>query len=190
MVVAAIVVAVETVITLSIAGTDVDGLATALRVTARSTFVLFLMAFAASASVTLWGSQWAKWLLRNRKHLGLSAALSHGVHAILIVWNAVERDLNPVTRFFQAALPGYIAFLVLAITSIKSVRSGIGARRWKRLHRGGMYIIWIVFVNAYVRSAIDDAFFIVPAVAALGVGLIRMLAWQKRRARQARRAVA
>jgi len=74
--------------------------------------------------------------------------------------------------------------IIDAITGAGGARLGIGL-----VHSTGMYIIWIVFVNAYIGSALDDIVFLIPVVAALLVGVLRLAAWHQRKARRAARAV-
>lgn len=48
------------------------------RVTARTSGVWFMLAFAATPLVALRPTSTTKWLLRNRRYLGLAMAVSHG----------------------------------------------------------------------------------------------------------------
>ena len=56
-----------------------------IRFTARSSLVLFCLAFGAAALARLWPNAWTRWLRRNRRALGVSFAASHGLHAAAIV---------------------------------------------------------------------------------------------------------
>src|SRR5262245_9536987 len=66
-------------------GTGQPGLSAGIRWTARSSLVFFLPTFVASALVSLHPAPATKWLLRNRRYLGLSLAVSHGFHLFLIL---------------------------------------------------------------------------------------------------------
>jgi len=57
----------------------------AIRITARTSCILFLAAFIAASFRRLNSSVFAKWLRANRRYLGLSMAVSHGFHAIAII---------------------------------------------------------------------------------------------------------
>ena len=63
----------------------VDALRSAIRVTARTSFALFLLTFLASSLATLVPTGRTKALLRERRFLGLSFAFSHLVHGVLIL---------------------------------------------------------------------------------------------------------
>ncbi|MCP5853887.1 hypothetical protein NL323_28555, partial [Klebsiella pneumoniae] len=61
-----------------------DGLRSAIRATARSSFALFLMTFLASTLVALLPGPSSRRVLRERRFLGLAFAFSHTVHGLLI----------------------------------------------------------------------------------------------------------
>lgn len=63
---------------------DPDGLRSAIRATARSSFALFLLAFLASSLVTLLPGTASRRILQERRYLGLAFAFSHTVHGVLI----------------------------------------------------------------------------------------------------------
>ncbi len=97
-----------------------EGSRAAIRVTARTSFLLFLAAFTASSFASLLPGPFTRFLLRERRIIGLSFAFSHLLHAVAITSFGV---LNPAfwpARSALANLPGtvgYIAILALAITS-------------------------------------------------------------------------
>lgn len=62
-----------------------EGARAAIRFTARTSLVLFLLAFTASALHRFWLCGVTVWLRRNRRYLGLSFAGSHLVHAVAIL---------------------------------------------------------------------------------------------------------
>ena len=70
---------------LFVIGWDTDGYRMVIRATARTSLVLFLAAFAASAAFKLWPGPVTRWLRRNRRQLGLGFAMSHLIHALAIM---------------------------------------------------------------------------------------------------------
>src|SRR5579862_5883945 len=64
---------------------EVDGIRLVIRATARTSLLLFTLAFSAGALATLWPSGWTRWQRRNRRYLGLSFAVSHALHAAAIM---------------------------------------------------------------------------------------------------------
>ncbi|MDJ0650455.1 MAG: hypothetical protein QNJ60_17310 [Xenococcaceae cyanobacterium MO_188.B19] len=66
-------------------GINEQSMRIAIRLTARISCILFLLAFSASSLRRIKSNKLTQWLLRNRRYLGLSMAVSHGFHAIAII---------------------------------------------------------------------------------------------------------
>src|SRR5471030_2688549 len=64
---------------------EVDGVRMVIRFTARTSLLLFCLAFSAAALARLWPNGWTRWQRRNRRYLGVTFAASHGIHAVAIV---------------------------------------------------------------------------------------------------------
>jgi methionine sulfoxide reductase heme-binding subunit len=118
--------------------------------------VLFSLAFVASSlnSLTRWRG--ARWLLRNRKYLGLAFAASHTVHAGFIVSYAAIAPAD----FWAGRTPvglvvgtlAYLLLLAMVVTSFDGPRRRLGARAWKILHTTGMYLFWVVFLFSFAAK--------------------------------------
>ena len=65
-------------------GPDAEGVRQLIRVTARSSCVLFLLAFTASVAARRWPGSLTRWQLANRRQIGLGFAVSHTIHAAAI----------------------------------------------------------------------------------------------------------
>jgi sulfoxide reductase heme-binding subunit YedZ len=74
---------------LAAAGTGEEGVRMLIRATARSTAVLFLIAFLARPLRQLWRSEPTAFALKTRRYFGVSAAASHAIHLAAIVWLSV-----------------------------------------------------------------------------------------------------
>ena len=61
-----------------------EGVRASIRLTARTTALLLLVVFPASALLRRWPGSATRWIVRNRRYLGLSLAVSHGYHALFI----------------------------------------------------------------------------------------------------------
>ncbi|EMR47468.1 ferric reductase domain-containing protein [Pseudomonas putida LS46] len=86
---------------------DPDGLRSAIRATARSSFALFLLAFLASSLVTLLPGTSSRRILQERRYLGLAFAFSHTVHGVLIYRYAQQfPELFWAGRTLTSSLPG------------------------------------------------------------------------------------
>lgn len=129
----------------------VDALRSAIRVTARTSFALFLATFLASSLAALVPGKFTRGLLRERRFLGLAFAFSHAVHAVLIIlypetfWNG---------RSAAANIPGsvgYVFIVLLTMTSFPYAVKLLGARVWKGLHSTGTWVIAGVFLLSFYK---------------------------------------
>ncbi len=123
-----------TALVLALQAQPVEGLRSAIRATARSSFALFLAAFLASSLATLVPGPGTRALLRERRYLGLAFAFSHAVHALLILayWK-----LFPETfwsgRSVAANIPGSIGYLFILLLTLTSFRTPSPTARPTRL---------------------------------------------------------
>lgn len=156
----------------------VDGLRSAIRATARSSFVLFLAAFTASAFAVLVPSPLSKALVRERRFIGLAFAFSHLIHAVLIYFYG---QLN--TEFWPARtvvnnIPGgtgYAFIVLMALTSFKGPARLIGRTAWKVLHTTGMWVIAAVFIYSNFKRIPMSDWYVVPFAIACGAVAIRLV---------------
>jgi sulfoxide reductase heme-binding subunit YedZ len=172
---------VMTAVLLAVYGTGEPGVRVMIRATARTSVVLFTAAFTASSAVRLWPRPFTKWLLRNRRYLGLSFAVSHAVHLLFII------DAAAVMGFLQvnavALIGGGIAYVfiaAMAATSNDRAVAWLGHRRWQRLHRIGAYFIWFIFLQTYLPRAVMESIAYAPVALLLIAGLaVRIAAWRR-----------
>ena len=146
-----------------------------LRVTALVSATFFLSAFTASAWQRL-PTPTTRWLLRNRRYLGLSFAASHLAHGLAIL--ALARRIPGGWRAFPPpTLAGggaaYVFIAAMAATSNDRAVAALG-RWWHRLHTTGAYVLWFIFTFTYAGSAAVSpyhALLTAAFVAALGLRL-------------------
>jgi sulfoxide reductase heme-binding subunit YedZ len=168
-----------------------EGLRMALRFTARTSFVLFLLAFSASSLRRLWPNARTQWLLRNRRYLGLSFAASHAMHAAAIIAFAVAaplafRDATSAATFIFGGI-GYAFIIALAATSFDRTAAAIGPRAWKILHKAGVFYIWAQFSASFLKHHDGTAVYwlflgLVAAAMALRIGVWLLQRFQPARA--------
>jgi sulfoxide reductase heme-binding subunit YedZ len=172
------------------AGGGVDGVRLAIRTTARTSLVLFLMAFTASSLHQLAPSAFSAWQLRNRRYLGLAFAFSHFVHAIVIFMLyradvALFWTLTNVMTFFTGGL-AYVFIALMAATSFDWAVAWMGARRWKMLHKVGAWYIWISFVFTFGKRIPGNSVYWIPVAILMVAALIRVAVyWRARRSARA-----
>jgi hypothetical protein len=168
---ATLVVVAASAATLGVYGAGEEGIRAVIRLTARTSFVLFTTAFAASALARRWPGPATRWMLANRRQIGVSFAASHLVHLVAIL--ALSR-LTPVfsdATVLIAAL-GYVAIAAMTATSFDRTAAWLGPRRWRRLHLTAGYYIWAVFLASYLPRTIIES----PAYAPFVVVLLAVLA--------------
>lgn len=148
----------------------------AVRLTARTSVTLFLAAFTAAALFRLWPNAWTRWQRQNRRYLGVSFAVSHGVHLAAIFWlqhvRPVEfaRDVTAIT-WIGGGL-AYVFIAAMTVTSFDRTAQMIGPRAWKILHTVGSYYIWLIFANSYIGRALAMPEYIpAAAIVVLALGL-------------------
>ena len=131
-------------------GFDVEAVRAVIRATARTSALLFGLAFSASALVTFWPNAWTRWQRRNRRQLGVTFAASHGLHAVAI---AAFAKMDPAS--FAAATNlasyifggiGYAVIVAMTATSFDRTAAAIGPKAWRVLHLWGGYYLWVQFV--------------------------------------------
>jgi len=159
-------------------GGGATGARAAIRLSARTSLALFTLAFIASSLRLLWPSPLSRWLLANRRYLGVSFAASHAIHLLAILAllrMAADFRLDPVT-----AIAGGLAYVFLAAmtaTSFDRSAAWLGPRRWRLLHKTGMYYCWFIFFVSFTPRAMVEPVLYVPLVATLIAALgLRLMA--------------
>jgi sulfoxide reductase heme-binding subunit YedZ len=166
-------------------GTGEDALRSGLRTTARLGAIVFSVVFAASSLNALFRTAWSRWLLRNRRYLGLGFGVIHLGHGALIVLLAV---LHPVS--FQASTDavgliggsvGYVVVILMMATSFDGAVRLLGRRRWQALHKVGMYVLWGIFVFTYAPLAALAPRYIPFALIVLAAFAVRVVVFFRQR---------
>ena len=160
---------------------EVEGVRMVIRFTARSSLLLFCLAFSAAALARLWPNAWTKWQRRNRRYLGVSFAASHGLHAVAI---AVFARMDPAGFADATNLASYVfggigyAFIVaMTATSFDRTAAAIGPRAWRILHLSGGYYLWFQFMVSFGKRIPGMplySLFLVPLLVVMALRLIAM----------------
>ena len=168
---------------LFVLGWDTDGYRMVIRATARTSLVLFLAAFAASAAFKLWPGPFTRWLRRNRRQLGLGFAMSHFIHALVIIalWKTDPGTFWVLTNPKSIVTGGtaYVFIALLAATSFDRMVKALGPKAWGRLHWLGAWFIAISFINANGKRIPLNALYALPVALVLAVIILRIAAWRR-----------
>lgn len=160
-----------------------------IRFTARMSLALFLTAFLASTIARLWPGANSRWLIANRRALGLGFAWSHLIHAgalaflynadVTLFWSLT----NPVTVAGGTITYAFIA--ALAFTSFDGAVRALGPQRWRRLHSTGTWIIWLVFLISNAKRIPMSTGYIVPSIILIAALVLRVYAARRARSMRA-----
>lgn len=163
---------------------DIDGLRQVIRATARTSLVLFALAFSAAALAQLLPSEATGWQRRNRRYLGVSFAASHFIHlGALVVLARVDADLFwKLTNLTNIALAGtaYLFLAAMTATSFDRTAAWLGPRAWRLLHLVGGWYIWISFAVAVGKRLGQGPLYWAMMALVIAVAIARLIAMSRR----------
>jgi methionine sulfoxide reductase heme-binding subunit len=162
---------------------DTEGARMVIRFTARSSLLLFSLAFSAAALRRLWPNGWTRWQLRNRRQFGLAFAASHGLHALALM--AFAR-LDPMAFAAATSLAsylfggiGYAVIVAMTVTSFDRSAAALGQRGFRLLHRIGGYYLLVQFGVSFgmrIPGKPNYALFLIPLAATLVLRIAAFMA--------------
>lgn len=159
-------------------GFDMETLQTQIQVSARASFVLFIITFSSYPIFKISERNITKWFMFNRKYFGVTFALIHFYHLGLLVIknNIFEPVFSQINLSFL--ISGIITYMFIAfmlLTSLPKVSDNLSEKQWPRLHIIGGYIILTVFTVLYVRLALADKIYLPFVIMALFVWFLRLI---------------
>jgi len=118
------------------------------------------LAFVATPMTQLLPGNLSKWLLRNRRYLGLSFAAGFGWQAVFIgvllalhnpyYWDEMHNDVDLFLR-----MASYIFLLAMTVTSFFPVRRRMRAEHWRWLQLVGIWYFWAAIWVSYAPMALS-----------------------------------
>ena len=156
----------------------------------RASVPWLYLAFAASSLAAIFPSKASRWLLRNRRYIGLCFAVGMVWQLVFILWFVgVHWDyyLENAYAFVDIAvqIPGYVILTLMAVTSFRPGRDKLSARQWRILHKTGIYFLWATVYSTYWNELYYyddiqriDHFYYWAGFVAMGA---RILAWSLKR---------
>lgn len=149
----------------------------------RCALPFFLLAFTASSAARLWPGKATGWLLANRRYLGLAFAFGMAWHLTFVGYLTAMFGY-PLNRTFTVLdFTGVTFLLALTLTSSGRAVRSLGGANWKRLHRAGVYVIWLLSTYIFFEFAKEhgDLFDFGALAMMLAAWLVRVAAWWRRR---------
>jgi hypothetical protein len=148
----------------------------------RCALPLFLVAFTASSLAILWPSAFTRWLLANRRYIGLAFAAAMAWHfgfVAYLIW-MFGNPLNFKATAFD--LIGLTFLLLMTATSFRPVARHMSRTAWRRLHKTGVYVIWLLATELYFHAfRFGDTRDRIYLGLLLAAGAVRAAAWAKKR---------
>jgi sulfoxide reductase heme-binding subunit YedZ len=158
-------------------GVDEGSLGVILRISARLALLIYLLVFIARPLRDLSVNPLSRNLLRNRRLIGIAFAAIMMAHLILLI----ARNGFPADIFGMIV---YLFIVLMLITSFNKPTAALGPKRWKLLHRTGLYVIGIALAQAQFRRVLqgqdNPVHLILSALILIAIG-IRVAAWIKHR---------
>ncbi len=159
-----------------------DGTRAAIAWSAKISFVLFCLAFAASAAHLRIRNSLSFWWLMNRKYFGISFAINHLLHlSFLVILQQVFHpvfDLAAGTSLVAGGL-AYLFIVLMLLTSFEAFSKYLSQRNWKLLHTIGGYWIWLIFMSTYFKKVMNVGVAFLPFVLILIFVLLLRIFKQK-----------
>jgi sulfoxide reductase heme-binding subunit YedZ len=187
----------------TMAGTDLSsgpGVSSMIQLSVRCAIPWLYLAFAASSVHILFPGLFSRWLLRNRKIMGMCLAVAMAWQLLFILWmvgiysDYYVEEVYVFTDVLEGVV-GYAFLIAMTVTTFKFGRSRITPKQWKLLHRTGLYVIWgyawvVYWYEIFYYDSPDAVDYIYYWTGTLAWGL-RIAAWTKKQFQQsATRAVA
>ena len=159
-----------------------DSILLLLRVTARVSFVFFLCAFVAPALARLWPGSFARWLDAKRRAWVLLFAASHTVHLAFIICLVNNLGARQFVRnlHLHGIIVGGGAFVLIYLLAVAALfPNGVKPLQSPRFQAFAYYLFWLIFAIAFGGSVMKAWFYVVLALAAVAVLVVRLVAAQR-----------
>lgn len=132
-------------------GADVSAM---VQLSVRCAVPLLFLVFAASSIQRLFPGPFGRWLLRNRKYLGLAFAAAMAWQALFILWLVIGYTEYYVSEVYVLrdaieGVVGYTFLLAMTVTSFQRTRKLLQPRQWRLLHLSGIYFLWAYAFSTY-----------------------------------------
>ena len=167
-----------------------EGVSSMIQLSVRCSVPWLYLAFVASSIQVLFPSAASRWLMRNRRLIGLCFAAGMAWQLTFILWMVIlywGYYVGEVYLFADVAvqIPGYVLLIAMTLTSFKPLRRKLSAAQWRRLHKGSIYFLWGTVWSTYWYELyyyeeiqpIDYVYY----WAGFAVWGIRLWAWSKKR---------
>jgi methionine sulfoxide reductase heme-binding subunit len=145
----------------------------------------FVVAFTASSLATLWPSRTTRWLLSNRRYIGLTFAVGMAWHLSFVAYSfwLFGNRLNATATALDVI--GLTFLVLMTLTSFRWSARRLSAANWRRLHKTGAYVIWLLATDIYLGNVRGgaDLLHLTGLAVLVAAWLLRVAAWTRQRLR-------
>ena len=164
-----------------------ENILTSLRFSSLTTAIPFLLIFVAQP-LTAISDEIGQWLQTNRRYLWLILTISHLIHLYQIV---LYYQLGESCSLIVWGITAPLWLIMVAFSAVELMKpqlfdsfyQGDGSRALRRLHRMGIWYVWLVFTVAFGLGAMAKhiPFYNVPALVLFLAGAIMYgIGWWRR----------
>lgn len=130
------------------------GVSEMIQLSVRCAVPLLYLTFAASALQIVYPTTFSRWLLKNRKYMGLCFAAAMAWQLFFILWMVLifsDYYIEEVYVLRDAieGVGGYLFLIAMTITSFKFARKRMSPKNWRLLHKTGIYFLWAYAFSVY-----------------------------------------
>jgi hypothetical protein len=131
-----------------------DGISAMIQYSVRWAVPLIFLITATSAVARLFPSTVTRWLLRNRRYVGLAFATAMAWQGAFIFWISVGHPEHYYSNIYflrdeLEGSSGYLFLMAMIVTSFPFGRRYLSAAHWRVLHRSGVYFLWAYPFSVY-----------------------------------------
>jgi len=115
-----------------------------------------IAAFLASSLVRLWPGRATRWLVSNRRYVGLAFAAGMLWHFAFVGYFFYQFGNRLNARDLTLDLIGLLFLLAMTATSFAPVRRKMPPAHWHRLHKAGIYALWFLPTFFFLDDLLRD----------------------------------
>lgn len=170
-------------------GEDISSL---IQLSVRCSVPWLYLAFAASSLQSLFPGACSRWLMRNRRIIGLCFASGMAWQLTFILWMVIGFSSYYADEVYLLSdvviqIPGYVFLIAMTLTSFMPVRRKLSSKQWRTLHKTSIYFLWgtvwsTYWYELYYYGDVQLIDYIYYWTGFIAWGL-RVLAWSKKRLR-------
>ena len=131
-----------------------EGISGMIQYSVRWAVPLIFLITATSAMARLFPNTMTRWLMRNRRYVGLSFAAAMAWQGAFIFWISVGHPDHYYTNIYflrdeLEGSSGYLFLTAMIVTSFPFGRRHLSPAHWSVLHRAGVYFLWAYPFSVY-----------------------------------------